>query len=154
VLLSRNFQNFTAPATQVDELIFIGKLYPNRVKTIEELSKYVKVNVAPRSALGYKDFLSNMARFKYVLSPISNGVNGIPGRFYEALITGAIPVQEVYEDTLDHYTREANIDGCVFFRNTAECIEKLKNNSLQPPTKKMFLEDEIKEFLNDFDVTI
>jgi hypothetical protein len=154
VLLSKNFQSFNAPAEKIDELVFIGKLYPNRVKTIEELGKYVKVNVAPRSALGYTDFLSNLARFKYILSPISNGVNGIPGRFYEALVVGSIPAQEVYDDTLDYYTREANIDGCVFFRNAAECIEKLKNNNLQPPTEKMFLEDELKEFLNDFDVTL
>jgi hypothetical protein len=154
VLLSKNFQNFDVTADKIDELVFIGKLYPNRVKTIEEISKYIKVNVAPRSALGYTDFLSNLARFKYVLSPISNGVNGIPGRFYESLVIGSIPVQEVYEDTLEHYTREANIDGCVFFRNTEECVDKLKNNSLQSPTEKMFLEDELKEFLNDFDVSL
>jgi hypothetical protein len=154
VLLSKNFQTFDTPVEKIDELVFIGKLYPNRIRIIEELNKYTKVNVAPRSALGYTDFLSNLARFKYVLSPISNGVNGIPGRFYEALVIGSIPVQEVYEDTLDHYTREANIDGCVFFRNAEECVEKLKNNSLQPPTEKMFLEDELKEFLNDFDVSL
>jgi hypothetical protein len=154
VLLSRNFQNFDAPAEKLDSIMFIGTLHSNRVKTIEELSKHIKVHVAPRSALGYKDFLSNMARFKYVLSPISNGVNGIPGRFYEALTVRSIPVQEVYEDTLEHYSREASISGCVFFRNVEECIYKLENNNLQPPTEKMFLEDELKEFLNDFGVEV
>lgn len=154
VLLSKNFQDFNVPTNKIDGLVFVGKLYPNRVKTIEALSKYIKVDVAPRSSLDYKSFLSYLASYKYVLSPISNAVNGIPGRFYESLIIGSTPVQEVYADTLEHYSTEASIPGCVFFQTAEECIEKLNQHDGTVPDKKMFLEEELEEFLNDFDVKV
>jgi hypothetical protein len=154
VLLSKNFQDFTSPINRIDGLVFVGKLYPNRVKTIEALSKYIKVDVAPRSSLDYKSFLSYLSSYKYVLSPISNGVNGIPGRFYESLVIGSIPVQEVFSDTLDHYTAEASIPGCVFFETAEECLDKLNQHAGTIPDKKMFLEEELEEFLNDFGVEV
>lgn len=154
VLLSKNFQDFDKPETKIDELVFVGKLYPNRVETINQLSKYVRVNVAPRSALDYRGFLSYLAKYKYVLSPISNGVNGIPGRFYEALVVGAIPVQEVFSDTLEHYTEEAAIPGSIFFETAEQCIERLTSHAHVIPDKTMFLEEELKDFLNDFDVKV
>ena len=154
VLLSKNFQDFNAPVNKIDGIVFVGKLYPNRVKTIEAISKYIKVEVAPRSALDYKSFLSYLSSYKYVLSPISNVVNGIPGRFYESLVIGSIPLQEVFSDTLDHYTVEANIPGCVFFQTAEECIEKLNQHDGTVPDKKMFLEEELEEFFNDFGVKV
>lgn len=154
VLLSKNFQDFTSPENKIDGLVFVGKLYPNRVKTIEALSKYIKVDVAPRSSLDYKSFLSYLSSYKYVLSPISNGVNGIPGRFYESLVIGSIPVQEVFSDTLTHYTTEAEIPGCIFFETAKECVEKLRQYDGAIPDKKMFLEEELEDFLNDFGVEV
>ena len=154
VLLSKNFQDFTPPVSKIDGLVFIGKLYPNRIKTIDALNKYIKVEVVPRSDLDYKGFLSYLASYKYVLSPISNGVNGIPGRFYESLVIGSIPLQEVFVDTLEHYTTEASIPGCLFFQTAEECIEKLKQHDGAIPDRKMFLEEELKEFLNDFDINL
>jgi len=85
VLLSKNFLNYKKPEEKKDSIIFIGKLYDNRRNLINELSKHINVETIERGRFDYYEFLSKLAEYKYVLSPKSLLVNGIPGRFYESL---------------------------------------------------------------------
>lgn len=126
VLLSKNFFQYKKCSEKKDEVIFIGKVYPNRKNLIEILEKQIKVTVIERGNLNYYDFLSKLSEYKYVLSPKSLLVNGIPGRFYEALWVDSIPIQEVYHDTLDFYQIEKKIEGPIFFQTIDELFEQKK----------------------------
>ena len=97
------------------KIIFIGKLYNNRVELINNLSKHIEIDTIERGDNDYFEFLSKLAEYKYVLSPKSLFVNGIPGRFYESLWVESIPLQEIYDDTLDYYTIERDNSNAVFF---------------------------------------
>lgn len=154
VLLSKNFLNYKKPETKKNNIIFIGKIYPNRRELLNELTKHIEVDIIERGNYNYFDFISKLSEYKYVLSPKSQLVNGIPGRFYESLWVDSIPLQEVYNDTLDYYTIERDIPNTIFFETTEELITKLKSyknidNIIQP---KMFLEDELIDFFKEFNI--
>jgi hypothetical protein len=151
VLLSKDFINFRKPQEKKNKIIFIGKLYSNRVELINKLSKHLEIDVIERNSGDYFEFLSKLAEYKYVLSPKSLLVNGIPGRFYESLWVDSIPLQEIYDDTLDHYITEKNISTAIFFKTPEELISKIMNiPTHSKPSSKMFLEDELISFFNEF----
>lgn len=159
VLLSKNFLNYKKPIIKNDKIVFVGKLYPNRVELIDKLSEHIDIEVIGRGSISnnYFDFLSKLAEYKYVLSPKSLFVNGIPGRFYESLWVDSIPLQEIYDDTLDHYTFEKNIPSAIFFKTPEELILKLKeknNNQNYNIFPKMFLEDELVDFFKEFNINL
>jgi len=153
VLLSKNFMNYKNKNLKKNKIIFIGKVYQNRRELFDKLTKHIEVDIFERS-FDYPDFISKLSEYKYVLSPKSMSVNGIPGRFYESLLVDSIPIQEVSNDTLDYYTIERDIPNTIFFQTIEELINKIeltKNLDLieQP---KMFLEDELIEFFKEFGI--
>jgi hypothetical protein len=156
VLLSKNFLNYQKEEIKKDKIIFIGKLYPNRLELINKLSKYLDIDVIERGPASYFEFLSKLAEYKFVLSPKSLFVNGIPGRFYESLWVNSIPLQEVYDDTLDYYTIEKNISNAIFFKTPEELISKLEIENIihYNNIEKMFLEDELVDFFNEFNINL
>jgi hypothetical protein len=114
----------------------------------------MEIEVIERMDCNYFDFLSKLAEYKFVLSPKSQFVNGIPGRFYESLWVDSIPLQEVYNNTLDYYTKEKNISNTIFFETVEELVIKLEMNKnvenvVQP---KMFLEEELYDFFKEFSI--
>jgi len=158
VLLSKKFFNYNKSVNKNNKIVFIGKLYPNRLELINNLSKHIEIDTIERSTSNnYFDFLSKLAEYKYVLSPKSLFVNGIPGRFYESLWVDSIPLQEIYDDTLDYYKIEKNIPGVIFFKTPKELISKLEienNNQIYNTFPKMFLEEELIEFFKEFNINL
>jgi len=153
VLLSKNFLNYKKPETKKDGIIFIGKIYDNRRNLINELSKHIEVETIERGQFDYFEFLSKLAEYKYILSPKSLLVNGIPGRFYESLWVDSIPLQEIYDNTLDYYDIEKNVSNAIFFKTSDELIEKIKTEKLEVSEQpKMFLEDELSNFFKEYNI--
>jgi hypothetical protein len=153
VLLSENNVNYRKPSEKKDKIVFIGKLYDNRQSLISELSKYIEIDFFERGTT-YFEFLSKLSEYKYVLSPKSLHVNGIPGRFYESLWVDSIPIQEVYSDTLDFFDKEKKIENAIFFQDVEDLLVKFKNKNfkseiIQP---KMFLKDELIDFFKDYNI--
>jgi hypothetical protein len=153
VLLSKNNVNYRKPNEKKDKIVFVGKLYDNRKSIINELSKHIQIDVFERGTT-YFEFLSKLAEYKYVFSPKSLHVNGIPGRFYESLWVDSIPIQEVYSDTLDFFDKEKKIKNAIFFEGIPELLSKLNDGHfdseiIQP---KMFLEDELIDFFKDYNI--
>jgi hypothetical protein len=155
VLLSKDFLKYREPIEKKDKIIFIGKLYNNRIELINALSKHIEIEVVERGNNDYFEFLSKLAEYKYILSPKSLFVNGIPGRFYESLWVNSIPLQEIYDNTLDYYNIERDNSNAIFFKTPEELIFKLQmfspNLNLNE-THKMFLEDELIDFFKEFNL--
>ena len=158
VLLSKNFLNYKKTDIKKNKIVFIGKVYQNRENLLNILTKHIDVDVISRGSdpliNNYSEFLSKLSEYKYVLSPKSLFVNGIPGRFYESLWVNSIPLQEVYDNTLDYYDKEKNIEKAIFFKSHEELIEKLKytDDSIVTDLPKMFLEDELIDFFKEFNI--
>lgn len=151
VLISKKYlEDFEASDTKKDKAVFIGKIYPNREKAIREIQKFVEVDVMARQDISYRKFLSILASYRFVFSPLSLSSTGIPGRFYEALAVGSFPIQEVAPNTLEAYRAEASFRDAIFFQNGGEAAEKIKKFSLAKTENKMCLETEITEFFNDY----
>jgi len=150
VLISKRYlDDFDPCEAKKDKAIFIGKIYPNRAKVIGEMQKLMEVDVGERQDIPYRKFLSFLASYKYVFSPLSLSSTGIPGRFYEALAAGSFPIQEIAEPTLEAYKTEAGFRDAIFFKTAEEAVEKIKKFNLSKTENKMCLETEITEFFND-----
>jgi len=157
VLLSKNYYDFRKPNVKKNKIVFIGKMYKNRSELINKLKNHIDIDIIERGSLpndSYFEFISKLAEYKYVLSPKSQFVNGIPGRFYESLWVDSIPIQEINDDTLDHYNIERDINGVIFFKTVEELLLKLENNNngQSYDFPKMFLENELIDFFKEFNV--
>lgn len=150
VLISKRYlEDFEPPASRKDKAIFIGKIYPNREKVIREMQKFMEVDVGARQDISYRQFLSILASYRFVFSPLSLSSTGIPGRFYEALAVGSFPIQEVAPNTLEAYQTEASFRDAIFFQTAEEAVEKIKKFNLAKTENKMCLESELTEFFHD-----
>lgn len=150
VLISKKYlEDFEPCRGKKNKAIFIGKVYPNRERILAELQKVMEVDAAPRTGLPYNKFLSYLAQYRFVVSPLSLSSDGIPGRFYEALAVGSIPIQEVKDSTLEHYRMEAGFVDAIFFKDANEVKDKVAKCNLSCTTNKMCLETELTEFFND-----
>lgn len=150
VLISKTYlEDFDSSATKKNKAIFIGKIYPNRERVIREVQKFMEVDVGARQDISYRQFLSILASYRFVFSPLSLSSTGIPGRFYEALAVGSFPIQEVAPNTLEAYQTEASFRDAIFFQAAEEAVEKIRKFKLAKTENKMCLESELTEFFHD-----
>ena len=113
-------------------------------------NKNRKVDTIPRIEISYRTFLSILASYKFIFSPLSISSTGLPGRFYEALAVGSCPIQQVANETLGAYSLEASFQDAIFFKDIKEVGDKANNHHLTETANVMTLEEELKGFFNDY----
>ena len=151
VLISENYlKNYEPCRNKSRKAVFIGKIYPERAKLLEKVQKYIKVDTIPRLEISYRTFLSILASYKFIFSPLSISSTGLPGRFYEALAVGSCPIQQVANETLGAYSLEASFQDAIFFKDIKEVGDKANNHHLTETANVMTLEEELKGFFNDY----
>jgi hypothetical protein len=64
-------------------------------------------------------------------------------RYYEGLLAGCIPIQQVMENTLASYEPEAKLPDAIYFREAEELPEKIAACTLERATSELWLEDSI-----------
>jgi hypothetical protein len=151
-LFSKFYENMRIRNTnKIDKAIFIGSLnipeYNRRIEAIEKISKVLDIDIFKSSNdTTYASYLEQLSKYRFVLSPYSTNLNGLPGRFNESLLVHSIPIQQVYSDTLDLYKKEKEYKDVIFFTEPEEVVEKLKNFELEESINCDWLEDELIEF--------
>ena len=113
-----------------DKILFIGQsdespdpssAYSRRFNVISNLQarEDIPLDVClTKRALSYKEFLTKLASYKFVLNPLGCG-DFINVRFYEALKLGCIPIQQVTDNMLNKYS-ELSSNICCKFRSPDE----------------------------------
>jgi hypothetical protein len=132
-----------------NKCVFIGQMPPHyklRIALIEKIHKYIDIDVIT-TGVGdnWEDYMNVLSQYRFVLSPISGASNGIPLRFYESLLAGCIPIQQVMENTLSFYKHEANLVDAIYFQDVEELPDKLQSCFLERATSELWLEDSIRE---------
>ena len=153
-LCSKYFENkIPVPATKINKCVFIGTTYPHRINLITTLSKKIDLDVYPKDAKSWEEYMAIIAQYRFVLSPYSNDSNTFHLKFYEALLVNSIPIHQVYENTLQYYPIEATYDDVIYFINENEIPQKIANCKYYSSYNKPWLEDELKDFFIDYGVT-
>ena len=112
-----------------DKILFVGQLipeyYPRRCALINELKHVIDLEICSTDRkLSYEEFLTKVARAKYLLNPLGTG-DFINLRFYEALALGCIVLQQ-YTDEMESYYPELNHPSVIKFKTVDELVDKLK----------------------------
>ena len=112
-------------------MLFIGSLalpwYQKRVEIINKLTKLIDFDVYENKFQTYSEYIRLLSEYRFVLNPHSMTLNGLTGRFYESLLVNSVPVQQIYDDTLDYYTTESNYQDVIYFQEPEELIERIDN---------------------------
>lgn len=128
---SKEFQSLKKNCKKKNRMIFIGSLalpwYQKRVDIISELKKFIDFDVYENKFRTYKEYIELLSEYRFVLNPHSMNLNGLTGRFYESLLVNSVPVQQIYDDTLDYYTTESNYQDVIYFQEPEELIERIDN---------------------------
>jgi hypothetical protein len=136
---------------------FIGSLhlpqYTKRVETINKFKKIVDSGEIPfefecfeSKFKNYEEYIDLMSQYRFILGPHSTDLNGICGRFYESLLVKSIPIQQVYDNTLDYYITEKEYKDVIYFTEVEEIVDKIKNCNLQESYNSPWLEEELMDF--------
>jgi hypothetical protein len=160
ICMSRQFQN-TYTQNKVDKMIFIGSAieyyYQNRIVLLDQISKIIPIDIVinPLSNTGaniskftWDAYMNMISQYRFVLSPLGLG-DYLTLRFYEILLAGSIPVQQVGEDTLKYYDIEAGFDDCIFFRDINEIPDKINKCTLGNSYNKIWLENYLGKILRE-----
>lgn len=113
-------------------MIFIGKTkcpnnsYKERNEILAKLDLKIKIDIYNVDIPSWEAYVNLISKYKFVFSPIGNG-NFFPMRFYEGLCVGAIPVHQVRENTLSLYEVESRLTNVIYFQNTDELAQKIKD---------------------------
>ena len=154
---SYHFKYFRIDREKKNKIGFIGSLhlpqYTKRVETINKFKKIVDSGEIPfefecfeNKVRSYEEYIDLMSQYRFILDPHSTDLNGMCGRFYESLLVKSIPIQQVYDDTLDHYITEKEYKDVIYFKEVEEIVDKIKNCNLKESYNSPWLEEELMEF--------
>lgn len=147
--ISKNYHFNNSFTDKINKCIFLGNIdclsYKNRINIIEQTKKVMEVIMLPKTN-NWIDYIQEISKYKYVLSPLGNA-NGLNLRFYEILLVNSIPIQQVKHNTLKYYDTESKFKDCIFFQNELEIANKINNFEFNSSNNNIFLEDHIKTLL-------
>jgi hypothetical protein len=137
-----------------DKIVFIGRTdclfdsYKERKESIEAIKTKIDIIIIESTFEYWEDYMEKLSQFRFVLCPVGNG-NIITAKFYEALMVGGIPVQQIKDNTLDRLPIEKGLKGCIFFKNPQEMMMRMKTCKLKKSHNLIFMEDVLREALKD-----
>jgi len=138
---------------KLNKCIFVGKIqtphYSERREVLKSINRYVETDIVENLDGDWQDYLNLYSTYKYSLCPISGDGNGLAFRFYESLLAGCIPIQQVRDNTLEIYSRESKFNDCVFFKRVEDLSGMLEKLSIESSTSRVWLEDELLELLKE-----
>tara|TARA_R110000824_G_scaffold120287_1_gene275392 strand:+ start:1015 stop:1872 length:858 start_codon:yes stop_codon:yes gene_type:complete len=150
-LLSKDTKLEHAPVEKKNRILFIGQSdptynpswsYSRRFNVLNDLRNRsdlpLDICITDRK-LSYKEFLTKLASYKFILNPLGTG-DFINVRFYEALKLGCVPIQQVTDNMLNAYS-ELSSNICYNFKIPNEV--QLPNDSFNK--FNYYLEDYFEE---------
>ena len=148
--VSRYYEDVFSPTQEkINKCIFVGNIpphYSKRIALLNKIHQYMDIDVITHGVgERWEDYINLISKYRFILSPISGASNGIPMRYYEGLLAGCIPIQQVMENTLASYEPEAKLPDAIYFREAEELPEKIAACSFERATSKLWLEDSIRE---------
>lgn len=151
--MSKYYQQFFNCSEKNNKCLFIGQyqapIYEERRHVLNNINKYVETDIMTNLPNSWKEYLNIYCQYKYSLCPISTNMDGIPTRFYEALLTNCIPILQVRKNTLEHYKEEASVKEAIFFENVDELKEKISNHKYNICETKLWGEDIFKKIFKE-----
>lgn len=151
VALSRDLQNNEwRRIKKFNKMVFIGRTdcmldsYRERKLVIEEVLKEMNLTIIEPTFERWEDYMEKLAHYRFVFCPVGNG-NIITTKFYEALMVGSIPVQQIRDNTLDLLPVERGLDDCIYFQNIQGMKVNMKNIKRERSHNLIFMEDVIRE---------
>ena len=152
--MSKHFEGRFKTNGKIDKIVFKGsmegKCYQERKNVLKAASKILSLDILTNAFL-WDDYMDAMGRYKYVFSPVGN-INGLPIRFYEALLIDCIILQQVRENTLKYYDIEAEFGNCIFFEHPEELPSKISNFKNKNTHSEIWLEDYLGMLLKEDDL--
>jgi hypothetical protein len=148
--VSRYYKGSISPISKkLNKCIFIGQTPPHyrkRIDLLNVISRYMDIDVFTNGVgESWEDYMNIISKYRFILSPISGASNGIPMRYYEGLLAGCIPIQQVVENTLSSYEPEAKLPDAIYFQEAEELPEKIAACTLDRATSELWLEDSIRQ---------
>ena len=147
--LSKNFINIEKNENKLDKCAFLGNVdcvsYSERKETIKQLENDIEI-VFPKKQENWEDYIKELSNYRFVFSPLGNA-NALNLKFYEILLAGSIPIQQVRDNTLSYYSIEKQFNDCIFFEKVDEIKEKINMCQFEKSKNNIWLEDQILSFL-------
>tara|TARA_R110002051_G_C8762903_1_gene501984 strand:- start:703 stop:1560 length:858 start_codon:yes stop_codon:yes gene_type:complete len=150
--LSRDTKLDHDKVDRIDRILFLGQsdkvfnpsyAYSRRYQLLEEIKQTdlpVDIVVTDR-ALTYREYLTKLASYKYILNPLGTG-EFVNLRFYEALKVGCIPIQQITLSMIPKY--HELLHGCHTFIDSQYIKQILKYDNVSP-RDDFYIEDYFKE---------
>lgn len=151
---SKHFANITKAPEKINRCIFAGVMYPHRLEAINKIGESMEIDVLPNGIYGWRDYIYILSQYRFVLSPYSNDSNTFHLKFYEALLVDSIPIHQIYDNTLEYYSKEALYPDVIYFQDPSEVANKINNFKLERSFTKPWLEDELAEFFLEHHIPI
>jgi hypothetical protein len=153
LLVSKKYKNIEKSKTKKDKIVFIGRTndisYKERKSIIKKVSLIKEMDVIERDYnRTIYEYLYILSQYKYCLSPFGN-INGFIMRFYEILLAGSIPIQQINEDVEEYYKDEMEFDDCIYFKDVSELPDKIKNMPYENSNRELWLEDYLKKIFKE-----
>lgn len=154
MLFSKAFKSFIDVDInkKKDAIVFVGniknKCYSERKEILNKINNFIPVKIIPTSSISYREYLSILAEYRFVFSPIGNA-NFFTFRFYEALLVKSIPIHQVRKNTLRYYDIESNYKDCIYFESLKGLPEKIKSFEFQHSHSEFWFEDYLNKILTE-----
>lgn len=145
MLISKHFKK--VESEKLDQIVFIGSKENDSYKERRDCIKIVDPIII-ESIDTWENYINTIARYRFVFCPSGNN-NAFTMRFYECLLVGSIPVQQVKENTLNLYNIEAGFKNCLYFQNPEEVSDKIKNCIFTNSDINFWLEDYLQVILTE-----
>lgn len=148
--MSRHYKDYLRLRSipKQNKVIFFGTIYSWRRPVLEYISSHFELDVFNSDNRSWEEYLKLIAGYRFVLSPLGDA-NALVTRFYETLLVGSIPLQQVKENTLLHYDIESTFRDCIFFRDVKKLSGKLVDFDLQSSSSEIWLEDYLTTILKE-----
>jgi hypothetical protein len=150
---SKYYEDKIQKCEKINKCIFIGQIntphYAERREALSKINNYIETDILENFDGDWRDYLNLYSKYRFAFCPISGNYNGLALRFYEALLVGSIPIQQVRKNTLNVYSKEASFDDCIFFENIEDLSFKIKNIVTKESKNKIWLEDELRTLLSE-----
>ncbi len=151
--MSKHYKQFFNCTEKNNKCLFIGQythpVYKERQHVLDKVKNYVDTVIMTDLPNNWQDYLNIYCGYKYSLCPISTYSNGIPTRFYEALLTNCIPILQVRKNTLEFYKEESQVKEAIFFEDVDELQEKIKNHPYERCETQIWGEDKMKKLFKE-----
>jgi len=139
------------PPQKMNKCVFIGYMYDHRRNLINKLKHNIDIDVI-EPIESWQEYMSTLAKYRFVLSPNSYVANCFHLKFYEALLVNSIPIHQVHDNTLEYYPIEAKYEDALYFKTGDEIPDLIKNCSVETSYNKPWLEDELIDFFEEHDI--